>query len=75
MQFAARLLASLLLLTLSLPVAVANADLGQPGVRPESAEVAGVPDNTLTVTAMTGGSPDTSYTGTVDFTSADRAPR
>ena len=72
MRIAARLLASVLLLTLSLPMAIVQADTGDAiaisGL--SGAETAGVADS-FTVTGMSGGSTDTDYTGTVTFTSSD----
>ncbi len=76
MRLAARLLASFLLLTLSLPMAVVQADTGDPIVISglSGAETAGVADS-FTVTGMSGGSVDPNYTGTVTFTSSDSAAR
>ncbi len=72
MRLAARLLASVLLLTLSLPMAIVQADTGDAiaisGL--SGAETAGVVDS-FTVTGKSGGSEDPTYTGTVTFTSSD----
>ncbi len=75
MRLGARILASVLLLTMYLPVGVAQADSGDAialTALPAS-ETAGVADTTVTVMGMSSGSTDTSYTGTVTFTSSDTA--
>src|SRR5579862_9625650 len=72
MRLAARLFASVLLLTLSLPVGAALADPGDTLVIGLSTtEVAGVVDHSLTVTAQLAGITDPLYAGTVTFTSSD----
>jgi hypothetical protein len=72
MRIAARLLASVLLLTLSMPVALINADTGDAiaisGL--SGTETAGTSDS-FTVTGLTSGIEDPTYTGTVTFTSSD----
>ncbi|HLY13451.1 MAG TPA: Ig-like domain-containing protein [Candidatus Limnocylindrales bacterium] len=75
MRLAARLFASVLLLTLSLPVGAALADPGDTLVIGLSTtEVAGVVDHSLTVTAQLAGITDPLYAGTVTFSSSDSNP-
>jgi Bacterial Ig domain/Bacterial Ig-like domain (group 1) len=77
MRLGARILASLLLVSLYLPVGVAQATTGDTfaitGL--SGTEVAGVADTNVTLTALLsdGTSTDTGYTGTVHFTSTDSA--
>ncbi len=71
MRIAARLLISLLVLTMSVPVAMVQADTDLIVVTGlGSTETPGVADS-ITVTAMSGASEDTSYAGTVTFSSSD----
>src|SRR5450756_204014 len=74
MRLAARLLASVLLLTLYVPAGVALAATETLSVTLQASETAGVVDNTLTVTALADGSPDPFYLGTVTFTTTDPGP-
>ena len=73
MRLGARLLASLLIITLYLPVGVVQADGGPEtfAVSLASTLTAGVPSATLEVDALDNGDPDPTYTGTVTFTSSD----
>ena len=75
MRLGGRLLLSVLLLTMYLPVAVTQATTGDTLVISglNANETTGVPDAGLTVTAMLmgGGGVDTAYVGTVHFTSSD----
>jgi len=71
MRLAVRLFASVLLLTISLPVGVAFADTDTLTVTLNSTETAGVADTSMTVTAMAGPDVDTGYGGTVHFTTSD----
>jgi len=73
MRLGARLLLSVLLLTMYLPVAVVQATNGDTLVITglSSTETVGVADLSLTVTDQTAGSANTSYTGTIHFASTD----
>src|ERR1700690_1465540 len=72
MRLAARLFASVLLLTIAVPVSAVFADPGETfAVSLQSTEVAGVMDSTVQVDALFDGSPDPNYTGTVTFSSSD----
>ncbi|MGH2463943.1 MAG: Ig-like domain-containing protein, partial [Candidatus Limnocylindrales bacterium] len=73
MRLGARILASLLVISLYLPIAVAQADSGDAIVLTPlpSSETAGVADAAVTVTAMTAGLTDPDYTGIVTFLSSD----
>ena len=74
MRLGARLLASLLLVSLYLPLAVtvASASTETIGITTlSSTETAGVEDTNVVVTAFADGIPDPTYTGTVTFTSSD----
>src|ERR1019366_168787 len=73
MRLGARLLLSVLILTMYLPVAVVHADAGDQIVLSPLPvnETAGVADTAVTVTAMLGGIRDMNYTGTVTFTTGD----
>ena len=76
MRIGVRLLASVLILTMYLPVATAQATSGDTlaitGL--SGPETVGVVDASVTVTAMlSGGGVDTTYTGTIHIDSSDPA--
>ncbi len=73
MRIGVRLLFSALILTLSVPAALVYAapPVESLSVSLQASEIAGVVDHTLTVSALSDGSPDSTYTGTVRFTSTD----
>jgi hypothetical protein len=71
MRLGGRLLLSVLLLTMYLPVAVAQAATETIVISLNANETAGVVDMNVAVTAYADGIQDPSYTGTVAFTSTD----
>src|ERR1035437_9616033 len=72
MRFGARLLASVLILTMYLPVAVVHADSDTLKITGLSGnEITGVADS-FQVEVDSGSSPDPAYTGTVQFLSSDQ---
>ncbi|MGH2513098.1 MAG: Ig-like domain-containing protein, partial [Candidatus Limnocylindrales bacterium] len=73
MRFGVRLLASVLLLTISMPIAVAQAAVDTMTVVLNASDTAGVADTNVVVTALSGAVVDPGYTGTVHFTSSDSA--
>ena len=72
MRLAARLFASVLLLAIAVPVSAVFASPGESfAVSLQTTEVAGVTDHTLEVDALFNGLPDSTYMGTVTFSSSD----